>query len=130
MKLADENTHIEAILLVGSYARKEEHDDSDIDLMIITDKKESFIDDEKWLYLFGKIKRKEKEKWGDVTSIRAYYENNEYEFSVGNKNWINLPLDAGSRKVLSDGYVILYDRNNIMKKIKCLINENNIDRFV
>ena len=48
-----------------------------------------------------------------VTSLRVFYlEGPEIEFGITTPDWINLPLDFGTRKVIKDGIVILFDRNS------------------
>jgi len=51
------------------------------------------------------------EDWGLVTSLRVYYEDGlEVEYGVTSSQWVNLPLDAGTRRVIADGMQILVDK--------------------
>ena len=54
-----------------------------------------------------------------------YTNSNEYEIGVGTKKWIELPLDLGTRKALEDGYLVLYEKDDILKTIKREIKEKN-----
>ena len=125
-KISDLGTsikEIQTILLVGSYARNSQKEDSDIDLMIITKDKNTLTKRTEWLNRFGKIRSKEKEFWGPVTSLRIFYDDYEIEFGIAPEQWLALPLDEGTEQVLSDGYVVLYDGTGITDNIKALIKE-------
>jgi hypothetical protein len=48
------------------------------------------------------------EQYGTVQGVRAFYAGNlEVEFGLVPLTWANVPLDAGTRKVVSDGMRIL-----------------------
>ena len=119
----EENDNIVVVLLIGSYARHEQKVDSDIDLMIVARDKERLLCSSYWINQFGSIMKIEKEDLGTVTSLRAYYKEYEIEFGIGNEIWLDIPLDTGTEKVLKDGYVVLYDRNNRMNSIRKAIEE-------
>ena len=38
--------------------------------------------------------------------------------------WIQMPLDAGTKQVLYDGYKVIYEKENILEKIKLEIQES------
>jgi len=118
-----ENENIVVVLLIGSYARQAQRADSDIDLMIVTRDKESLLSQSNWIHQFGSVLTIEKEEWGTVTSLRAYYKEYEIEFGIGNEIWLDVPLDKGTEKVLKDGYVVLFDRNNRMNRIRKIVEE-------
>lgn len=61
--------------------------------------------------LFGPIARQQTEYYGACTSVRVWYDNGlEVEFGLVEPSWIALPLDAGTREVLADGYRVLLDK--------------------
>jgi len=103
-KFASEHCDILAILLVGSYARNTQKESSDIDL-------------HDWLLVFGKPLSITTEDYGLITSLRVQYEKYEIEFGLGSTEWISEPIDPGTKKVLADGYKILFERNYILKNI-------------
>ena len=45
---------MQAIALVGSYARGEAREDSDIDLVLLTDNPQKYLEDLRWIEHFGK----------------------------------------------------------------------------
>ena len=102
---AQEETSIESVILVGSWARGTNRPDSDMDLCILTARREGLLPENRFLSLFGKVRRQQTEYYGACTSVRVWYEGGaELEFGLVEPSWIALPLDEGTRQVLSDGY--------------------------
>lgn len=118
---AHKNNDLNSLLLVGSYARNEVHQDSDIDLVLIFNDPKKYINNLDWIKEFGEIERYEIEYWGRVTSIRAWYKSGiEVEFGITSAEWAETPVDSGTFKVVSDGSKILVDKS---KKLKQLLSE-------
>lgn len=110
---AEESDMINSVVLVGSYAREEAKEDSDINLVIISTTPRLLLEDENFINEFGKVTKVQKENYGRVTSIRVWYENNmEVEFQVTSPLWISRPLDEDALKVLKDGYRVILDKRN------------------
>jgi len=123
--LCNHYSNIIAVLLVGSYAINKQKEGSDIDLVIITEEKEKLIIDDKWIKIFGEPKEKTLEDWGEITSIRVKYNEYEIEFGIGTRRWIRIPLDKGTEKVLRDGYIILFEKENSLEDIKKAVEEKD-----
>ena len=101
---------IESVLLVGSYARGTQRTDSDIDLVILTARKADMAANPQFTGTFGPVSRQQAELYGACTSIRVWYTGGpEVEFGLVEPGWAADPLDAGTRQVLADGYIVLYD---------------------
>lgn len=116
---------VEAIILVGSYARGTQKADSDIDLVILTSNKQHYIDNPQIFSAFGLIDRSNIEFYGECTSIRIWYKNGlEVEFGMVPLKWIDLPLDFGTEQALSDGYKILVDKKRMFLPIVSIIPEH------
>lgn len=110
---AKDNDMINAVVLIGSYAREEQRDDSDVDLVIISTTPKLFLEDEDFINNFGKVTKTQKEDYERVTSIRVWYEDGmEVEFGITSPLWISKPLDEGTLKVLKDGYKVVLDKKN------------------
>ena len=62
-----------ALALVGSHARETATDTSDIDLVLITLKPDTYISNSEWVRHFGTIEKKQIESYGLVISIRVWY---------------------------------------------------------
>jgi len=78
---------VRAVALVGSYARDEARDDSDIDFVILTSQPENYLEDFKWTEHFGAVEKYQVEDCGKLTSVRVWYQNGvevEYGFTVTN----------------------------------------------
>jgi len=101
---------------VGSHARGDARPDSDLDLIILADDPINYIADPSWARRFGSIERHRIEDWGKVTSLRVWYEGGpEVEFGFSTLDWANNPLDVGTRKVIDDGMVSLYDPQGLLE---------------
>ena len=104
----EEDSRIKTLILVGSYARGEESENSDIDLMVVTDDKESLLSDCTWIDIYGKSREYRFEYYGPCTSVRVFYEDGtEIEYGIVGTSWLNVPLDEGTKRVLQDGYKVL-----------------------
>lgn len=121
---AKSNNQILAVALCGSWARGTSKPDSDIDLFILVKDKLKFKETN-WIenFEFEKINDKldyfKDEVYGQVWSRHVFLESNiEIEFSFANKSWANIKnLDNGTRKVVSDGFRVIYDPEQIFQKL-------------
>ncbi len=106
------------LALVGSYARGEATFASDIDLVFITDIPEEYLKNTRWAQQFGKTLRMSKEDWGKVQSIRIWYaQGYEVEFGITDLSWISLPLEDGTARVISEGMVVLFEKDHCLTSI-------------
>lgn len=120
---ADESL-IDAVILIGSYARGTQKEDSDIDLVVLTSDKQHYVDNPSVFAYFGEIESSNVELYGECTSVRVWYKSGlEVEFGMVISKWIDIPLDYGTRRALSDGYKILIDKDEILLPISSLIPE-------
>lgn len=103
---------VEALILVGSQTRQAAHPGSDIDLFLLCEEPSYYRGKDEWLSHFGDILDVIDEQWGVVSTRRVVYQSGwEIEFNLATPAWGALPLDAGTRQVLEDGYRILFDRS-------------------
>ena len=108
---AEETAHIGVLLVVGSHARVTERPDSDLDLVLVTTKRDELVADQTFPETFGRVLRRQTEHYGACTSVRAWYEGGlEVEFGLVEPSWLALPLDEGTRRVLADGHRVLVDK--------------------
>jgi predicted nucleotidyltransferase len=111
-------SEIIGVLLVGSHARGQAREDSDVDVVILARRPESYLDDVTFVDRFGQRVRFETEDWGALTSVRVWYaEGLEVEFGLTRPEWAALPPDPGTREVVSDGARILFDREGTLAKL-------------
>jgi hypothetical protein len=60
----------------------------------------------------------EREDWGRVTSLRVWYADGlEVEFGIADRSWASAPLDVGTRRVIEDGLVVLFDRGSAFRGV-------------
>lgn len=115
---AKNEEQVESIIVVGSYARGTYKETSDIDLVIITSKKNEMLKNQNFIKLFGDVKKSQTEYYGACTSIRAWYKDGkEVEFGIVNPTWIEKPLDKGTNKVLNDGFKVIIDKKDYFKDL-------------
>ena len=110
--------------MCGSWARGTASPDSDIDLSIIVEDKNHFKHSN-WLENFNFHKINDKidyftdEVYGRVWSRHVFLESKiEIEFSFADRSWADIKIiDEGTKKVVGDGYVILYDPHEILNNL-------------
>ncbi len=103
------------VLLVGSYARGVPTPSSDIDFVVLVSEVGPYLLDHGWARTFGVVTREEYEDWGQVRSLRVWYEGGvEIEWGLTTLAWVGDPLDPGTRRVLRDGYRIIFDRDGVL----------------
>ena len=106
-----------AVALVGSYARNEARADSDVDLILICTRPPMYLADRSWLPIFGEIDRQQQEDYGKLVSIRVWYRAGlEVEYGITDEDWAAIPLDEGTRRVISNGMVVLLQHGDILSR--------------
>ena len=51
-----------------------------------------------------------------MTSIRVHYTSGiEAEFGIATGSWASIPLDPGTRRVISDGMQVLHDPDRLLE---------------
>jgi predicted nucleotidyltransferase len=116
-KWASTQADIQALALVGSYARNAATETSDVDLVLITVEPDRYLQDLNWAQRFGAIEKHQLEDYGLVTSVRVWYTNGrEIEYGITDQRWAAHPLDAGIRRVIADGMRILFERGTILSR--------------
>ncbi len=108
---------VQGIALVGSYARGAARDDSDIDLVILTDQLPKYVEDIQWTEIFGVVDKHQTEDYGKLTSLRVWYQNGvEVEYGITTPDWAATPLDAGTQEVIRGGLTVLFERGNLLSR--------------
>lgn len=106
---------IQAVALVGSCARGEATNASDLDLIIIASDPTKYLAEPDWVKQFGSVSRTHVEHYGKVTSLRVWYADGmEVEYGLTDVTWAAIPLDEGTRKVVSDGIQVLFERKPML----------------
>ncbi len=106
---------VRAVALIGSYAREAASVASDIDLVMLVDDPGKYIDNMDWLGQFGAIDRQQVEDYGMVTSLRVWYiDGCEVEYGLTTPDWVRLPLDEGTQRVIRDGMRVIFEREALL----------------
>ena len=117
VKWASNQPDVQGIALVGSYARGMARDDSDIDLVILTDRPRKYLDEIQWTKRFGTVEKHQTEDYGKLISSRIWYQDGrEVEFGITTPDWAATPLDAGTREVIQDGMIVLFEQGTLLSQ--------------
>lgn len=109
---------IRAVALVGSYARGEATEASDVDLVILTEDPNEYLRDPRWAERFGYFHRMQVEDYGLVKSLRVWYQDGlEVEYGLTTRAWVALPIDERTRRVIQDGLQILLDTEGLLSHL-------------
>jgi hypothetical protein len=119
VRWAERQWEIEAVALVGSWARGEARPGSDIDLVLVVADPATYLNDDAWLRQFGTLRAVWREDWGLVQSRRALYEDgSEVEFGLTTLEWLATDrLDAGTAAVIRGGVRVLLDRTGNLGRL-------------
>ena len=108
---------VQGIALVGSYARGEAREDSDIDLVVLTDQPQRYFNEIQWTKRFGVVEKRQTEDYGTLTSLRIWYQDGpEVEYGITTPDWAAVPLDAGTREVMLGGMIVLFERGMLLSR--------------
>jgi uncharacterized protein len=107
---------VRALALVGSWARGTARQDSDVDVILLTDAPAHFLDRDDWLAAAGGERMVRTAAWGAITERRfAVPGGLEVELGIGTPAWASVaPLDAGTRRVVRDGMRPLHDPDGLL----------------
>jgi len=115
MRWATKRKDIRAAALVGSYAREELDKDSDVDLVIITETPQKYISNTEWARVFGKPITKKVEKYGQLTSMRIWYENGlEIEYGFTTREWTTTLKKDDLKRIKEDGLRVLFEKEVLL----------------
>ena len=121
---------IRGIALVGSWAIGKARPDSDVDLVLLAVNPEHFRTDQSWIRAIDWASvgadhlEWRDEDYGNVWSRRIWLVPRlELEVSFAPLSWASTePLDKGTRRVISDGCQILYDRDSFLERLQEVVN--------
>ncbi|CAN5215594.1 hypothetical protein BH10ACI1_BH10ACI1_27170 [soil metagenome] len=111
---------IVAAALFGSRAHGTAREDSDYDVMILTNNIEVFLNDNDWVTRFHRWRESKTETSGEIQIVRAFYKNgDEIEFNFASPEWANTQsIDEKTRRIVQDGMKILHDPHGILEKLQ------------
>ena len=119
LRWARSRPDVQALLLVGSYARGTPNPSSDVDLLVLTEEVERYTEDDAWASEFPSSKIVRRRRWGAVTERRLMTSSGlEVEVSFAVPSWAcTNPLDSGTERVVRRGAQILYDPTGTLVRL-------------
>jgi predicted nucleotidyltransferase len=106
---------IRAVALVGSHARGAALATSDVDLVLLVQQPQQYLEHRDWTERFGAVRQQRVEPYGKVTSLRVWYAGGlEVEYGLTDTRWAALPLDAGTERVISDGLQVILEHEPLL----------------
>ena len=120
VRWAETRSDIRAVALVGSYARRAERTDSDIDLAILTSSPDRYTREEDWVIELGLGNLVQTKDWGAIKERRLRLPDGlEIEVGIGEPTWASVdPLDPGTRDVVNNGMRPLYDPDGLLQRLQ------------
>jgi hypothetical protein len=118
---AEGRTDVRAVGIAGSWARGTAAMSSDLDLVVLTDAKESYVDDDGWIAVAagspGRLIRTR--AWGPLTERRVALESGfEVEYGFAPTSWASSdPVDPGTAEVVAAGFRVVYDPDGLIARL-------------
>lgn len=119
---AESRTDILAIAVVGSWARGNQLQDSDIDLVVLTPDKATFASVDDWIEaaVGQQVPVVRRAEWGVLTERRLRLPSDiEIEFGFVEPSWARVgPIDPGTAEVVKDGGLLpVYDPEGLFERL-------------
>jgi GNAT superfamily N-acetyltransferase len=111
---------VEAVGLVGSWARGNARLDSDVDLILITTTPSRYLTGTEWMSRFPGARLIRTMAWGDVLTERRFLLPSGLEVEVGitDARWASTdPVDEGTAEVVTDALRIIYDPEGLLARL-------------
>jgi predicted nucleotidyltransferase len=113
-------SELAAIAVVGSWARGAQRQDSDLDLVLLTQRPGAYLEDDDWIQeLAPTAKPLRTGDWGATVERRLILPSGLHiEVGVGDPSWANTaPVDPGTKAVVRDGLRSLYDPRGLLARL-------------
>jgi uncharacterized protein len=125
IRWASQEDTIQAVALVGSYARNEARGDSDVDLVVLTTNPAGFRQQMDWMevipwhHLQVQVSRWADEDYGILWSRRLFLNTGlEIEVGFAPPVWAAIdPIDKGTQQVIQEGCWILLDPTGLLNHL-------------
>jgi predicted nucleotidyltransferase len=117
---AAERDDVIAVALLGSWARGAATSDSDVDIVVLTDNPNAYIEREDWIApLAPGAELLRTGDWGAIAERRLVLRSGlEVEVGVGLPSWADTaPVDPGTRGVIRDGFQPVFDPQGLLAEL-------------
>lgn len=114
---------LQAVGLVGSWARADARASSDVDLVLLTADVAAYVEREEWMRELGAEQLLRTQVWGALTERRFVIPGGiEVDAGIAQPGWAaTRPLDPGTVAVCSAGLVPLHDPRNLLAEVLELV---------
>lgn len=115
---------VAGVAVVGSWARGTASDDSDVDLVLLSDDPTAYTHREDWVAeLFPSARLMRTGDWGAIVERRLLLPSGlEVELGVGSPSWAAVePLDEGTQRVVRDGLRVIYDPRGLLADLAAAV---------
>jgi uncharacterized protein len=98
---------------------------SDVDLVVLAEEPTRLLDDDGWHRHFGEVDLVRSEEFGVVVERRLRLPSGlEIEVGIAPTSWAATdPVDAGTHRVVRDGFRILFDRDRRLARLVQSVSE-------
>jgi uncharacterized protein len=105
-----------AVGLVGSWARSDARMASGVDVLLLTEERAPYPEDDAWVREVGRVEFVWTWRWETVTRRRLVLPSElEVELGVVPPSWaVTDPVDEGTRRIVADGVSVLYAPKRIL----------------
>ncbi len=117
---ASRRADVVAVGLAGAWARDDACMDSDVDLVLLTTMKQSYLDDESWVRELGGLRVIRTEQWGPTMTERRFTlpSGLEVEAGIAPPSWASTdPVDPNLQPIVREGFLILYDPEELLARL-------------
>lgn len=122
---------VRGIILVGSYARGDNRDNSDVNVIILADDPQEFFKKIEFFKHFGNIFSVENSRKGILSFKIACHEDTEIQLSIVPCIWAQAePIDPETLKVILNGVSILWDPRGQLEKLINLCQKQAHSKFL
>lgn len=115
---ASRRRDVQAVAMVGSWARGSANMASDVDFVVLTDDPAGLVGEEWWRSV-GPAEPIGTAAWGALTEQRLRLPSGlELDVGIADPSWAaTQPIDPGTRKVIGDGVEVVYDPRRRLEEL-------------
>jgi uncharacterized protein len=110
---------VHAVALVGSHARGTARPDSDVDLVVLTDRPDAYAGTSWAAEALGAGATDVRtRRWGPLLERRFLLPGGlVVDCGLAPPTWAALPVDPGTARVVADGFVVLHDPHDLLARL-------------